>query len=80
MATEIKRHLFTVGDYERMGETGIIPRDVRTELIEGVIVEMAPIGDSHAAMVARLTRLFRRFEDLSERSVGVGEIIGTSII
>ena len=40
-----------------MGEAGILAPDERVELIEGEIVEMAPIGSRHSGMVTRLTRL-----------------------
>ncbi|CAI8867605.1 protein of unknown function [Methylocaldum szegediense] len=33
----------TVEQYHRMGETGILHEDVRVELIEGELIEMAPI-------------------------------------
>ena len=41
-----------------MGETGILRPDARVELIEGEIIDMAPIGSLHASTVARLTQLF----------------------
>jgi len=43
-----------------MGETGVFAPEARLELIEGEIVEMAPIGSSHAGTVAILTRLLSR--------------------
>jgi Uma2 family endonuclease len=54
---ELPRHLWTVEEYHRMGEVGLLDADARVELIEGEIVEMAPIGDAHAAISNRLTRL-----------------------
>jgi Uma2 family endonuclease len=54
---ELPRHRWTVEEYHRMGEVGLLDPDVRVELIEGEIVEMAPIGDAHAAISNRLTRL-----------------------
>lgn len=59
MATELlKRHRFTVDDYHKMGETGVLPPDSRVELIEGEVVEMSPIGRKHIARVNRITHLF----------------------
>lgn len=51
------RHCLTVRDFHRMGETGILPEDARIELIEGEIIDMAPIGSSHAGIVKRLNQL-----------------------
>ena len=51
------RHRFTVGEYRLMGEAGIFSEDDRVELIDGEVVEMAPIGDRHIESVMRLTRL-----------------------
>jgi Uma2 family endonuclease len=45
---EVSRHLFTVDDYHRMGQAGILAEDDRVELIEGELLEMAPIGSEHA--------------------------------
>ena len=53
----VTRWRFTVDDYHRMGETGILHEDDRVELIEGEIVEMAAIGTRHFSCVNRLTRL-----------------------
>jgi Uma2 family endonuclease len=50
----LKRRLFTVEEYYRMAEAGIISKDERVELIEGEIVAMAAIGSRHAACVDRL--------------------------
>ena len=54
MAVVLKRRRFTLEEYHRMGETGILDEDERVELIEGEIVEMTPIGWPHASVVARL--------------------------
>lgn len=52
----IRRHRYTVDDFHRMGETGILRQDDRVELIQGEIVDMAPIGTLHAATVKRLSK------------------------
>jgi Uma2 family endonuclease len=51
------RHPITVGEYFRMGEAGILHPDARCELIEGEIIDMAPIGPSHAGKTNRLVDL-----------------------
>jgi len=51
------RHRFTVEEYRLMGEAGIFSEDDRVELIDGEVVEMAPIGGRHVESVMRLTRL-----------------------
>ncbi len=57
MTVHISRHRFDVEAYYRMAECGILPRDARVELLDGEIVEMAPIGDRHAACVDWLTHV-----------------------
>lgn len=53
----LKRHRLTVADYYRMGEAGIFAPDARVELIEGEIIDMAPIGTRHGSTVKRLNAL-----------------------
>jgi Uma2 family endonuclease len=43
-----------------MGEAHVFAHDARLELMEGEIVEMAPIGSAHAAVVYRLDTLLRK--------------------
>ncbi len=50
---------FSVRDYHRMGDTGILRPDLRTELIDGEIVEMPPIGHPHAGTVKLLANLMK---------------------
>ena len=54
---ELTRWRFTVHDYHRMGEAGILHEDDRVELIEGELVEMTAIGTRHFSCVNRLTRM-----------------------
>jgi len=51
-----QRHRITVHDYHRMGEIGVFPPDARVELIEGEIIDMAPIGNDHQSIVDQLNR------------------------
>jgi Uma2 family endonuclease len=54
------RHRLDVEAYYKMAEAGILPRDLRVELIDGEIIDMPPIGSPHAGKVNRLARLFIR--------------------
>ena len=54
---EVTRRRFTVHDYHRMAEAGILHEDDRVELIEGEIVEMTPISAHHASVVRKLNRV-----------------------
>lgn len=57
LPTEVKRHRFTVQEYHSMVEAGLLSEDDRVELIDGEIVDMAPIGSRHFACVVTLTHL-----------------------
>lgn len=57
MAVAFTRRTFTVHDYARMRETGILTEDERVELIDGEIRNMSPIGPQHAAIVSKIVKL-----------------------
>jgi Uma2 family endonuclease len=67
MAAQGSRRLFTVNEYYRMGDAGILTGDDRVELIEGEVVRMTAIGNDHAACVDRLHQLFSR--SVADRAV-----------
>jgi Uma2 family endonuclease len=54
------RHRFTVAEYVAMAEHGIIAPDVKTELLDGEVIRMAPIGWPHQSVVTRLMDFFVR--------------------
>lgn len=60
-------HRVTVDEYQRMGDAGVFAPDVRVELIEGEVIDMAPIGNRHATAVRRLSKLL--FDALGARAV-----------
>jgi len=56
MAGEPTTRPFTVDEYYRMAEAGILGEDDRVELLDGEIVQMSPVGVAHSACVDLLTR------------------------
>ena len=55
------KRMFTVAEYYRMAEVGILQRDERVELIEGEIIVMPPIGPEHAWDVDYLHEVLVRY-------------------
>lgn len=51
-------HRFSIQDYYRMAEAGVLRPDARVELLDGRIIDMSPIGPLHGGLVKRLSRLF----------------------
>ncbi len=65
-----QRHAITAAEYLRMGEAGVFAQDARLELMDGEIIEMAPIGSRPAAVVNTLNALLvRRIADRAIVSV-----------
>ena len=57
MRTETKK-LFTVDDYYKMVDAGILTEDDRVELIEGEIIQMSSMGSPHAAVITHVNDVF----------------------
>ena len=53
----VRRRRFTVDEYHRMAEAGILHEDEPVELIEGELIQMAAVGSRHMACVNDVTRL-----------------------
>lgn len=56
----ILRHRLTVDEYLRMGEAGVLDADAQVELIDGDVVDMAPMRSRHASVVGRLNAVLAR--------------------
>ncbi len=54
MAVQTQKKLFTVADYYKMAEVGILEPEDRVELIQGEIIQMSPIKSFHASVVDTL--------------------------
>lgn len=59
MSTAPIRHRFTAEEYFAMGD-GVLDPDIRTELLDGEVLELSPIGSPHASIVARMDRVLQR--------------------
>jgi Uma2 family endonuclease len=56
----LPRHKLSIEDFHQMGRAGILRDDSRVELIEGDLIDMAPIGSLHASVVSTLSMFFAR--------------------
>jgi Uma2 family endonuclease len=50
--------IFSIAEYYKLAETGILAPSERVELINGQIIRMPPIGETHRTIVDKLTYLF----------------------
>jgi Uma2 family endonuclease len=76
MSVTLSRRLFTAEEFRGMAEVGLLREDDRLELVNGVIVEMAPIGHRHASCVRKLNELFH--ELLAQVHIDVQNPLGIS--
>lgn len=62
MPTQLEREpwRFSIEDYERMFEIGVLNEDSHVELIDGEVLAMSPMGLLHRAVVRRLNTMFAR--------------------
>ncbi len=51
------KHLTNLDEWRRLGEANIFPPESRIELINGEILDMAPIGFNHAGHLKRVNNL-----------------------
>jgi Uma2 family endonuclease len=60
-----QKHKVSVSEWHKMVKYNIFPPEARMELIEGEIIDMAPIGPSHAGCVIKLIDLFANQKEKS---------------
>lgn len=56
----LARHKLSIEDFHQMGQAGILREGSRVELIDGELIDMAPIGSLHASVVSTLSMFFAR--------------------
>ncbi len=64
--------LYSVNDYHKMIQAGVFPEEVRTELIDGKVYIMPPMGPEHYGILARLTTEFS--VKLYEKAVPISQV------
>jgi len=57
-AIDLPRRLFTVEEYHRLAEAGILKEEDRVELLYGELIQMTPIKSPHADCVDKLSEWF----------------------
>ena len=60
MTTLMTKRRFSVKEFIKMAEAGILYEDDRLELLDGEIIQMAAIGSYHAGCVLGLNKFFSR--------------------
>ena len=60
MATVLQPELrkFSIAEYYKLAETGVLAPSERVELLNGQIIRMAPIGETHRTIVDKLNYIF----------------------
>lgn len=56
MTAQVEKRLFSIEDYHKMIDAGILTPDDRVELINGEIIIMSPIKSAHASIVDILSQ------------------------
>jgi len=56
----LSRYRLSVDQFQEMGRVGILGQDSRVELIDGELIDMAPIGSRHASVVSLLSMALAR--------------------
>ena len=54
---EVRLRKFTIAEYYRMAEAGMLAPKERVELLDGHVLQMAPIGDRHENLVDTLNAI-----------------------
>src|SRR5215471_17812660 len=67
----LSTYRFSVDEYHRLGEVGILGEDDRVELLDGDLITMAPIGGEHRTLVDSLTLLFATRAEKNRYRIGI---------
>jgi Uma2 family endonuclease len=67
----LSTYRFTVDEYHRLGEAGILGEDDRVELLDGDLINMAPIGGEHRTLVDSLNLLLASRAQENQYRIGI---------
>jgi Uma2 family endonuclease len=67
----LSTYRFTVDEYHRLGEAGILGEDDRVELLDGDLINMAPIGGEHRTVVDTLNLLLASRAEQDRYRIGI---------
>jgi Uma2 family endonuclease len=67
----LSTYRFTVDEYHRLAEAGILGEDDRVELLNGDLIVMAPIGGEHRTFVDTLTILLAQRAEKNRYRIGI---------
>jgi Uma2 family endonuclease len=67
----LSTYRFTVDDYHRMGEAGILGEDDHVELLDGDLINMAPISGEHRTLVNTLNLLLVSRAEENRYRIGI---------
>jgi Uma2 family endonuclease len=56
--SDVSLRKLTIEEYHKLGDAGILHPNDRIELVDGLLVQMAPIGPEHQFVVEKLNDLF----------------------
>ena len=66
--TEVTRYKFTVDQYHKMAEVGVLPREHGAKLLDGVVWDRSPLvrNRCHPALKGGVTRFLNEAAGLAE--------------
>jgi len=67
----LSTYRFTVDEYHRLGEAGILGGDDRVELLDGDLINMAPISGEHRTVVDTLNLLLASRAEQDRYRIGI---------
>src|SRR3954471_589507 len=61
--TDVRRRLFTMKEFVRLWEVGILNEGDRVEFLDGELIAMSVVGGRHIRCINRLDKTIQRLDD-----------------